>query len=215
MHHALLITAPLEKRDAVVTDVLSLLHLPEEEKPDVRSFVYDTLHVDDVRTINEHIRATPLSGALTVTFLCARDIGNSAQQALLKITEEPPAHARIVLVVPNTDILLPTLRSRFITVDIFRNKASLSHAETFVSKSIPARQKVVQKIAKDKDIFSARKLVGELIEYLATHNYFKTENERATFLHRIMTYNQFLQEPGVSMKMILEDLAITTPQPKH
>lgn len=44
--------------------------------------------------------------------LCANKYNHTAQNALLKITEEPPENMRFILIAKNKNALLPTIRSR-------------------------------------------------------------------------------------------------------
>ena len=49
----------------------------------------------------------------TVIIDGADNLTDQAQNALLKVSEEPPAHGLLILIVDNPENLLPTLQSRF------------------------------------------------------------------------------------------------------
>ena len=72
----------------------------------------DVFGVSDARALAEQCSRRPGTGTLRVLVVSAREITNEAQNALLKLFEEPPATTRIVLAVPSDAALLPTLRSR-------------------------------------------------------------------------------------------------------
>jgi DNA polymerase III subunit delta' len=69
--------------------------------------------VDDTRAIAGFLRLTPAEGAWRVVIVDGADMMNrNAANALLKILEEPPRKALLLLVSDNPGRLLPTIRSR-------------------------------------------------------------------------------------------------------
>lgn len=69
--------------------------------------------VDDVRRIAPFLRLTAAEGGWRVVVVDGADRMNAGgQNAILKILEEPPARALLLLVADNPGNLLPTLRSR-------------------------------------------------------------------------------------------------------
>jgi DNA polymerase-3 subunit delta' len=69
--------------------------------------------VDDTRAIAGFLRLTPAEGSWRVVVVDGADMMNrNAANALLKILEEPPKRAALLLVSDNPGRLLPTIRSR-------------------------------------------------------------------------------------------------------
>lgn len=69
--------------------------------------------VDDVRKINGFMALTPAEGGWRVAVVDgAEDLNQNSANALLKILEEPPARAVLILVCSATGRLPPTIRSR-------------------------------------------------------------------------------------------------------
>ncbi len=69
--------------------------------------------VDDTRGIAAFLRLTPAAGAWRVVIVDGADMMNrNAANAVLKILEEPPPRAVLLLVSENPGRLLPTIRSR-------------------------------------------------------------------------------------------------------
>ncbi|MBU6498771.1 MAG: DNA polymerase III subunit delta', partial [Rhodospirillales bacterium] len=69
--------------------------------------------VDDVRRIAEFLRLTPAEGGWRVVVIDgAEDLNRNAANALLKVLEEPPPRAVLLLVCAAPGRLLPTIRSR-------------------------------------------------------------------------------------------------------
>ncbi|CAH2604319.1 DNA polymerase III subunit delta [Rhodovastum atsumiense] len=68
---------------------------------------------DDVRAVSEFLRLTPAEGGWRVVVLDgAEEMNRHAANALLKVLEEPPARAVLLLVSAAAGRLLPTIRSR-------------------------------------------------------------------------------------------------------
>lgn len=71
------------------------------------------LAVDEVRKIAPFLRLTSAEGGWRVVIVDGADqLNSSGQNALLKILEEPPNKALILLVADNVGAMLPTIRSR-------------------------------------------------------------------------------------------------------
>lgn len=75
--------------------------------------------VDDVRGIGHFLSMTPAEGGWRVVVVDSVDEMNpNAANALLKVLEEPPSRAILLLVCHNSASLLPTIRSRCIKLNV-------------------------------------------------------------------------------------------------
>jgi DNA polymerase-3 subunit delta' len=69
--------------------------------------------IDDVRKVADFLHLTPAEGGWRVVVVDgAEDINRNGANALLKVLEEPPARAILILVCAAAGRLLPTIRSR-------------------------------------------------------------------------------------------------------
>ncbi|MBY0447943.1 MAG: DNA polymerase III subunit delta' [Hyphomonadaceae bacterium] len=83
--------------------------------------------VDDVRALQRFFTLHPVEGGRRVVLLdCADELNRNAANALLKMLEEPPRGAVLLLICHSLGAVLPTLRSRCVRVTLQR----LSDAET-------------------------------------------------------------------------------------
>lgn len=81
-----------------------------DPKKDEKSQV---IPVEQVRQIAEFLSLTPGEGARRVVIIDPADaLNNNSANAILKILEEPPPQAVIILIAHNAGRLLPTIRSR-------------------------------------------------------------------------------------------------------
>jgi hypothetical protein len=79
----------------------------------------NSFHIEDVRLLQEKIALFPARGDVSVFVLHnAQSLTPQGQNALLKVLEEPPAHAYIILTAPRRHLLLPTIRSRVTHYDL-------------------------------------------------------------------------------------------------
>ena len=73
----------------------------------------DQIHIEPMRHLLGRIALRPFSGRFQVAILDgAERLNEAAANSLLKSLEEPPAHARFVLLTPRLSQCLPTIVSR-------------------------------------------------------------------------------------------------------
>jgi len=90
-------------------DLLSVERAYDTRRRRLRSEIV----VDDTRQIAAFLRLTPAEGGWRVVVIDGADeMNRNAANALLKILEEPPARALLLLVAHSPGRLLPTIRSR-------------------------------------------------------------------------------------------------------
>ena len=78
-----------------------------------------SFHIDAVRALREEAHILPNEAAVRVFVLCdVQTMTDQAQNALLKLLEEPPSHVRLILTCENRSQLLETVRSRLFSVSL-------------------------------------------------------------------------------------------------
>jgi DNA polymerase-3 subunit delta' len=84
-----------------------------EREKGAKGVVRREIVVDQIRRISSEVRILPNEAERKVYVIRDADTMNaSAQNAALKLLEEPPAHAAFLLLVSEPEALLPTIRSR-------------------------------------------------------------------------------------------------------
>lgn len=143
-HHAQLIEGDENALKNILKKIQEKLGISEQH-PDLRTFSFslEKLGVDDAHLIRDAILSNPVEAPYRVVAIYASQITEQAQNALLKITEEPPVHSRIFLVTPFIPHLLPTLRSRFVifNIDNSENENSVKDSGNNLGKSSVNLQK--------------------------------------------------------------------------
>ncbi len=153
LSHAYMLVGPEgESRARAITRLSATLLCPGEDPPctqcrDCRK-VYGGIHpdmifidrlpgdkgqlhreilVDQIRQITADAVVAPNEALRKVYILREADHMNiAAQNALLKVLEEPPGHTSFILCTATADALLPTIRSRCLRVDNYARAQELS-----------------------------------------------------------------------------------------
>lgn len=129
-----------------------------------------------------------------------------AQNALLKLLEEPPQNTVFHVVVTDQSGLLPTLRSRFSIVTEVVEDNALQTFEAFMRLSYKARLECIVEQLSDKSSHWPALLLKGFGE--ALH-----KKSVAAGLYPVYTLLcAHLNGPGASNKMLLEHLALSLPE---
>ena len=192
-HHAVFV------RGEINCDVSSLV--PESEQYE-RSV--ERLGIDDVREITEEAHRTPTVAESKTIIVRTSFITLEAQNALLKVLEEPPATTQFVVVVPVDFYLLETIQSRVMVVYAAGGGEESVVFEEFMAENLAGRLSLIETAQKKKDTQWQRSMKTGLIEYLLTSTP-KSQISELDFVSR------WLLTRGASNKMLLEHLAMALP----
>lgn len=198
--------------------------------PDVMIERHGLFTVDDARRIAAKAELSPLMGDKKMFIIAANRLFHEAQNAMLKLFEEPPAETTLVLVIPSEGNLLYTLRSRLQPlphVGVTTSHIEISEeAKVFVAGGEAVREKVIAKIldeAKsddDEEKQEARAKALRLAEGLSRTAYAAWRKEEGpdsrdnleAFLHDLDRLVPILHDRAAPLKPILEHLLITAPK---
>jgi DNA polymerase III delta prime subunit len=199
-----------------------------EHNSDLLVLSYGIFSVEDARSISDMAERAPTGGASKVLIISAPRIFHQAQNALLKIFEEPPAGVTLILIIPSEGILLPTLRSRLLPLPSGTKKSD-DQIDTATSEFIDAdskgREKIVSKLIektksdKEDEKQVARTEATQLIEGLLRTAYqartrAKAEpqaRELTQFLADLDRFIPILHERSAPLKLIFEHILLTIP----
>ncbi len=199
-HHAYLCRVD-EVIPSSVKDFVGRLNVSEINYLEVESF-----GIDDVRNLTEKAFVRPIIGDKQIIVVCIKNISIEAQQALLKILEEPPSTAVFVFCVPKSLYILPTVLSRFSQESIYFDgpKKDYEAIADFLSLKIPDRITEIGKRITKKDTAWIDDIKAGLIDSLATNS----RGFSAEVLSQLYFISDHLQTRGASNKLLLEELAL-------
>ena len=225
-HHAYGIS---EVDETVLLRLLSMLKkqagFAQKGNPDFRLEQYETMGVHEARSIKESAERKAVSGKRKVFVISARGMTREAQNALLKIFEEPPVDTHFFLLVPSLELLLPTLRSRLQTLEVASDaeEADREAVVKFISDSVPARLRAVQKMLKGleqekKTKEDSSELLlekGHIMTFLTTLERTLADKDRARSvpaLQEMLLVKKYSRDRAPSLKLLLEHLALVLPR---
>lgn len=199
-HHAFLCKTKEVHREAIQPVLLSLAI------EEIRYLEMASLGINDVREVIEKSYTRPLKGDIQLLVLLVKDITLEAQQALLKLLEEPPQSTVFLFCVPESLHILPTVLSRFhvVSPEII-SKIDVTVYQNFVMLSLPERLQMItnRTAAKDQDWIRAIK-VG-VLESLRT----RVHGYPLAKVQILFWAAEHLLTRGASNKQLLEELALT------
>lgn len=187
------------------------LSIVREENPDVLVFTPETLDVTAARDIRAASRMTGISQGQRIFIIGARAFTHEAQNALLKTLEEPIAGTLFFIIVPTKELLLPTVRSRLISLAVNAAEYSvgdLSLAEQFFQGHAAERLKIVSAILQEEDKDFARDRAKAFLAALI-RAYGRRADRNPRYLERLLLTRKRLYIPSSSLKFLLEGVALT------
>jgi DNA polymerase III, delta subunit len=193
-HHAVLLSAefPLEFQES------SFVSHFEYRQPQVG--------IDMVRTLIQAAYLRPQNEETKQVILVATEfITEEAQQALLKIIEEPPVSTKFVFVLPRGYTLLPTLESRFERKTSAEQGVDSSVFQEFKAASYKDRLDLIEESVKKKDHTWQANIKRGLLGHLLAHH----AGLNTTVLSDLEYISRTLLTRGASNKFLLEHLALT------
>ncbi len=200
-------------------------HVSEQDKKT------NSIGIEAIRRMQQQLHLKPLSGTTKAILIeDAENLTLEAQQALLKILEEPPEHALFILSVSDSNLLLETIRSRCFITRLDENQSGTVEKDlqpytemlsTILSISIGDRFKIAQDASKTKDnatqwlegmILAVRKeLLHRIVNPTKKIND-SDNNSIATYQKMLISLQKTyitVQTTNVSQRLALDTLLIT------
>lgn len=231
INHASIIFAPVSSFQAILDELVEALQnndlISEEYRSsDLLKVSYSSLGMDEVAQIASFNSRRAL-GKNKVMIVSTEGISGPAQNALLKIIEEPAPNTFFFFIIPSKSQILPTLLSRFRELSINHGNQHSRHstlnAENFVVQPVSNRMEIIKEIMAFLDDEKITK--GEISEFIS--DVIKTRYEISKTASRkgdsqsagvkkltkqqikaIVAIEHFMRDASSSIKMSLEYLAL-------
>ncbi|MFA5745141.1 MAG: hypothetical protein WC887_02930 [Candidatus Paceibacterota bacterium] len=189
--------------------------------PDMVVLRYGLFSVEDARNVCSVAAGAPFAGEYKVVIIAASRAYHEAQNALLKLFEEPPEGTFLFFVLSSLGGLLPTLRSRVQILDKSVPRQSSGRqeiaeaVEQFLAASREKRSAIIKKLTSGKDEEEKRTLRDEAIaivngvEAVAYAKFKKSPStELGALLSDIAVLRDNLYDRSAPVRMILEHLSL-------
>ncbi len=213
MHHAYFYEGPLALVGELAADARERFAFAGGHNPDVQVREFEKFGIEDSQALRDLAAFKSTSGrALFVVGIGS--ITSEAQQALLKLFEEPSAGSIFILLVPH-GTLLPTLRSRLMAYPhSLGSSTPKSDAKEFLKDAYKTRSTAIVALLKDDE--GAKERVRALLARLEAELYAalqksKGGKEYREALEDIAKVRSYVNDRSPSLKMLLEHLAATLP----
>lgn len=176
--------------------------------PDIHIETFGDFGIAEARRLTVRASMMPVAAPKHIFVVCVTNLTHEAQNALLKLLEEPPGRVQFYLIVPKRGLLLPTLQSRLFFVDSPENTATTAVSQTFTDfhhASLGDRLTQVANLSKEK-------ATAKIEEIVAGAEIIARDTRDEKLLRSVILVRDHLGRRGASTKMLLEDLALTLPQ---
>ncbi len=221
LHHSILIRANFgdiiqDTRDDLEFDLGHTLR----GNPDYREMIFETFTIDDARSLSERAQNIPIAkNGKKIFVISLKNITLEAQNALLKLFEEPPKQTHFILISPNISFFLPTLISRFEIKEISQDRNEKNTiAKEFLKMSLKEKLDFVDEIA--ESIKDEKKTKSEAIDFVSGLEIEiqkillnkKNNSEIIFFVEELLSAKKTLYGRSPSIKLLLEYLSLVAPK---
>lgn len=226
-HHAYLLVGTSSLRNLLVDELLTVHNISLKANLDFFDHSYDTFNIEDARNVKTFHETKPIgSSGKKIFILSMNGITIEAQNALLKLLEEPSEYSHFFLILPSAHLLLPTVKSRMQIVDVMKSErdGAKSALSTLSAEALRMRSEAKQflKLSSGKRIETLKSLIDDISKEKKTKqdaiNFLndieavvyeeKGVKEGREMLNKISLARKYLNDRAPSMKMLLEMVAI-------
>jgi len=217
-HHAYYVEGPQSLKSSLVASACKQFNF-QNNSPDLHVLEFEKFGIDDAHELTRQAALKSVSNR--ALFIIAISITNVfAQQALLKLLEEPQQGVTFVLLVPPGS-LMPTIKSRLLRYSgklQFDEQNSLGATRglfeqqiaTFLKSSYKDRSAQITALLKDDE--GVRERVRDFVNSIEAALHHKQSKEARAGLEDVAKVRSYLNDQSPSLKMLLEHLAVTLPK---
>ncbi len=181
--------------------------------PDFSLIHFESFGIDESRKIKEMQSMKSVGSSKRIFMISTSSITLQAQNAMLKMFEEPTENTHFFIILPSTSFLIDTLLSRVVVIENnFGDKGDkILEAKNFLKITHPERLKMIEKFLKVyKDNKEGKSVVnyffGEIEVLLA-----KDMKKNINALEEVLQIKKYIFDTSSSLKILLETLALTLP----
>lgn len=205
LHHAYIISGT--DVDSIWDELYNTLSFEKKANPDVYSAEHETFGIDEARTLSNWAILKPIGGERKVAVISATSFTIEAQNALLKLFEEPGEGTYFFIIIPSIGSILPTLLSRVRTISLKEDSKVNKKFDLFLESPVAERLNIVNSIIKSKDKEKARDFIKFLEQKMK--DVILSKDKKYDSTKKILEVGKYIGSRGSSVKMILEYLAIS------
>ena len=166
--------------------------------------------INEARSLKETASNRPIQESKRRFVIETNEILREAQNALLKLFEDPPETAQFLVILPHERNIIPTLRSRFHIVTPQVAPSTDDVFPAFKNMSYSQRLTEISRKVQSKDT----EWIHEILNGIEHSSNINTQ-KNPTLIRDILQARTYIDTRGASPKMILEHIALTLPTAGH
>jgi DNA polymerase III delta prime subunit len=201
LHHAYLILGNKNDTDNFIGSFFENLDIKPTANPDVVFWSEGKFGIDEARSLKSRAESKAF-GTKKIFIVTSLQITPEAQNALLKVFEEPAPNTHF-LIISKRNNLLPTLLSRMSVINLYSSEIKEEEAKNFLRSSISGRLAYIKIKSANKD-FLLSDFLDELILILRQQKMLKE-------VRNVFELSKFANDPAANSRLILEHLALSLP----
>jgi hypothetical protein len=224
LHHAYLLEGASDK---IVPEILNFIEntlgVKTTGNPDFQHISTDSFKIKDARALKALATEKGFSNNKRIFLISANGFLLEAQNALLKMFEEPIENTHFFLIVPDSNVLLRTLISRFYFIKSSHTDGGQKEAEKFLTLPLSTRIDFIKELLADASSeeaedeeepkesarFKALKFLNSL--ELVLHKKMAKSSIDISVFEQMFKVREFLRQPGSSAKSLMESIALVIP----
>lgn len=213
-HHLYLIEGDLNSSTEILFDFFEKNHGMQRASNHFFQKNYEKFLVDDARGLKDLASRKNSSENKQVFILSINSTTDEAQNAMLKVLEEPVTGTYFFLIFPTLAHILDTIKSRGYILDANHlSDEGEKIALKVISANFAKRQEMIKEFAKlhEKGEIGREHLL-KLIKALVTHLLEKKGNLKT--IERLLEINTIAQRSDVGLKAVYEAILYLTPYKK-
>lgn len=223
-HHAYYLIGDDSTRDELIVELNKRHKIQVHGNADFSNRKHEIFTIDDARELKSNAGTRPVGTSKNlddvpskkVFIIQMNGITVEAQNALLKLLEEPADYVHFFVIIPSAHLLLSTVKSRLFLIDSETPSNSekgdaLNEAKSFLKMSVPKRPDFIKKLTEDisKENKSKQDATQFLnaIEYAVRARSLPSRSDISVFstIEKARTY---MNDRAPSVKMLLEYVAL-------
>ncbi len=210
-HHAYLLEGDIEPSYELLLKTLTSLEISTLGNPDMFIKSYENLLIDDVREIKDFESESAFNkNGRKIIILKTHTFSYPAQNALLKVFEEPRGGVVFFLIVKDATKLFPTLRSRLfaLTGEFAVDDEIRQQAREFLKMEKGERLSFIKKFT---DMESKILLKEKTVKFLnfIEKEFASASPEEKKKVEEVYLAKKYIGDQGSSPKILLEHIAVT------
>ena len=215
LHHAYLLSG---KREEVHRKLIAVLReecgIISQGNPYFSYQALETLSIDDARALMESQTRSAV-GARRIYILSFFFATHEAQNALLKMLEEPASSTSFFIIIPSPKVLLPTVLSRLSRLNLGYEAAAEEDTRAFLESSVSERLTKIEKMARSDNESKKSDLLSLMIgieELCAWRFRDDIPREWVEPLRELLELKKYIFDRAPSVKMLGEYIAVRLPR---